>query len=121
MRPSGSLVPDPLRRGAAVWVNLDPTRGREQAGIRPGVVIASDGYLASVPELVIVIPVSSRDRRWPHHVRLTGEQLTLDRPSFAMTEQPRTIARARISGYAGSVGSDAMAEIDQWLRDFTDL
>ena len=110
-----------LHRGAVVWVNLDPSRGREQAGTRPAVVIASDDYLANVPELVIVIPVTTRDRKWPHHVRLSGEQLTLERPSFAMTEQPRTIARARITGPAGMVGTTPMAEIDQWLRDFTDL
>lgn len=114
-------MPEPLHRGATVWVNLDPTRGREQAGTRPAIVIASDGYLTSVPELVIVIPVTTRDRRWPHHVRLNGTQLALDRTSFAMTEQPRTIARARITGHAGTVSPEAMAEIDQWLRDFTDL
>jgi len=110
-----------LHRAAAVWVNLDPTRGREQAGSRPAVVIASDDYLANVPGLVIVIPVTTRDRHWPHHVRLSGERLALDRPSFAMTEQPRTIARARITGRAGTVGPTPMAEIDRWLRDFTDL
>lgn len=110
-----------LHRGAAVWVNLDPTRGREQAGTRPAVVIASDDYLASIPDLIIVIPVTTRDRRWPHHVRLGGKQLRLERASFAMTEQPRTIARARITAGAGAVGRDAMAEIDQWLRDFTAL
>lgn len=114
-------MPEALHRGVVVWVNLDPTRGREQAGTRPAVVIASDGYLANVPELVIVIPVTTRDRNWPHHIRLSGEQLALDRPSFAMTEQPRTIARARITGTAGMVGPNPMAEIDQWLRDFTDL
>jgi len=114
-------MPEALHRGAAVWVNLDPTRGREQAGTRPAVVIASDDYIANVPELAIVIPVTTRDRHWPHHVRLSGEQLALDRPSFAMTEQPRTIARARITGHAGTVGPTPMAEIDQWLRDFTDL
>jgi mRNA interferase MazF len=104
-----------------VWVNLDPTRGREQAGTRPAVVIASNGYLVSVSELVIVVPVTTRDRHWPHHVRLSGEQLALDRPSFAMTEQPRTIARARITGHAGTVGANVMAAIDQWLTDFIDL
>lgn len=119
--PESQTVRRSLRRGATVWVNLDPTRGREQAGTRPAVVIASDDYLASVPDLVIVIPVTTRDRRWAHHVRLTGEQLTLDRASFGMTEQPRTIARARASRHAGTVGSNAMAEIDRWLRDFTDL
>ena len=115
------MTPDPLRRGDAVWVDLDPPRDREQAGTRPAVVICSDDYLASVPGLVIVIPVTTRDRRWPHHVRLSGEHLALDRPSFAMTEQPRTIARARILRRAGTVGAQPMAEIDLWLRDFTDL
>ena len=45
----------------------------------------------------------------------------MDRTSFAMTEQPRTIARARITGHACTVSPESMAEIDQWLRDFTDL
>lgn len=112
---------DPLRRGDAVWVDLDPTRGREQAGTRPAIVICSDDYLASVPDLVIVVPVTTRDRRWPHHVRLDGERLTLDRSSFAMTEQPRTITRARISRQAGAVGPTCLADIDQWLRDFIGL
>ena len=115
------MMPEALRRGAAVWVNHDPTRGREQAGTRPAVVIASDAYLANVPGLAIVIPVTTRDRHWPHHVRLSGGRLALDRAGFAMTEQPRTIARARITGHAGTVGPSPMDEIDQWLRDFTDL
>ncbi len=37
-----------------------------------------------------------------------------------MTEQPRTIARARITGRAGTAGPGAMADINQWLHDFTD-
>jgi hypothetical protein len=38
-----------------------------------------------------------------------------------MTEQPRTIARARITGQAGIVDPQTMTAIDVWLRDFTDL
>jgi mRNA interferase MazF len=112
---------DQLRRGSVVWVSPDPTRGREQAGTRPAVIVASAGYLANVPELVILVPVTTRDRGWPHHVKLTGAALTLDRTSFAMTEQPRTVARSRITGQAGTANGTSMDEIDQWLRDFTDL
>ncbi len=110
----------PLRRGSIIWVDLNPTRGREQAGTRPAVVVASGGYLSNVPELVIVVPVTTTDRSWPHHVRIEG-QVDLPRASFAMTEQPRTIARSRITGTAGTVGAQTLADIDQWLRDFTDL
>ncbi len=84
-------------------------------------VIASDGYLANVPELVIVVPVTTADRGWPHHVPLHGVDVSLPRPSLAMTEQPRTVARSRITGSAGTVDPATMTDIDQWLRDFTDL
>jgi mRNA interferase MazF len=114
-------VTDLLQRGSVVWANFDPTRGREQAGTRPAVVISSAGYVANVPELVIVVPVTTRDRGWPHHVQLTGPAMSLDRKTFAMTEQPRTIARSRVTGQAGVIGPDCMTEIDGWLRDFTDL
>ena len=63
------------------------------------------------------------DESEPHHVRLSGPDLALDKASYAMTEQPRTITitRARIVGRAGAAGPDAMAKIDEWLRDFIDL
>jgi len=108
-----------LQRSSIVWVDLSPTRGREQAGGRPAVVISSDAYLANVPELVIIVPVTTTDRGWPHHVSVEGPDVDLPRPSFAMTEQPRTISRSRISGGAGAAGDRTMALIDQWLRDFT--
>jgi len=110
----------PLRRSSIVWVDLSPTRGREQAGSRPAVVISSQGYLANVPELLIIVPVTTTDRGWPHHVPVEGPEVDLPRPSFAMTEQPRTIARSRITGGAGAAGDTTMALIDRWLRDFTE-
>ena len=110
----------PLHRGSVVWVDLSPTQGREQFATRPAIVIASDGYLANVPKLVIIVPATTTDRGWPHHVRVDGPDVDLPRPSFAMTEQPRTIARSRITGRAGSAGAGTMAQITQWLRDFTE-
>jgi mRNA-degrading endonuclease toxin of MazEF toxin-antitoxin module len=52
---------------------------------------------------------------------LSGHALTLDRTSYAMPEQPRAIARSRITRHAGVAGPACMSEIDQWLRDFTSL
>jgi len=110
-----------LIRGTVVWVQLDPTRSREQAGTRPAVVLSSGGYLDAVPDLAIVVPVTTRDRGWPHHVRLDGRELGLPRESFAMTEQPRTISRDRIAGRAGHADEATMAAITSWIRDFLEL
>ena len=71
--------------------------------------------------LVIVVPVTTTDRGWPHHVRLVGQRLGLRRTSFAMTEQPRTISRSRITRRAGRIDAATMDEITEWIKDFLDL
>ena len=43
-----------LRRGVVVWAELDPVRGREQAGRRPALVIAHP-YLEQADTLAIIV------------------------------------------------------------------
>ncbi len=110
-------MPD-LSCGQVVWVNLSPVIGSEQAGHRPAVIVSSDDYLASVPHVAIVLPVTSRDRGLPNHVRLRGNLGLAEEDSFAMTEQPRTIDRRRITGSAGQVDQGTLKELHSWLHDF---
>ncbi|MDR1293758.1 MAG: type II toxin-antitoxin system PemK/MazF family toxin [Bifidobacteriaceae bacterium] len=116
-----SEVGVPLSPGDVVWAALDPARGREQAGHRPALVVASGGYLDAVTMLAIVLPVTTVDRGWPNHIRLSGPSVGLAEPSWAMTEQPRTIVRGRITARAGRVDADCLAQARQWLADFFDL
>jgi mRNA interferase MazF len=113
--------PSELHRGDVVWADLSPSRGREQDGQRPALIVASNDYLESVPNMVITVPVTTVDRRWPHHVRLTGSELQLNRVCWALTEQPRAISRDRLARAAGRVDADCLAEISGWLRDFLGL
>lgn len=115
------MMPTELRRGMVVWVELDPVRGREQAGRRPALVVASDLYLQQADSLAIIVPATTVDRAWPNHVRLRGAGLDLEPPTFAMTEQPRVITRERVVGVAGVVDAATMREVDVWLRDFLAL
>jgi mRNA interferase MazF len=101
-----------------VWVSLDPTVGREQAGTRPAVVVASPGYLRAVQELAIVLPATTTDRGWPHHVELSGPELSLPHTTYAMTEQPRTVSRRRFTGSAGHVDEACLVTLRRWLDDF---
>lgn len=56
---------EPLSHGSVIWVTLDPARRREQAGTLPAVVLSSDDYLQAVPDLAIVVPVTTRDAAGP--------------------------------------------------------
>ncbi len=110
-----------LTQGSLVWVDFDPIRGREQRGIRPALVVAGDDYLASIDGLVIVVPVTTTSRGWPHHVAIRGDLGVLPRRSFAMTEQPRTISGERISRLSGRADRATIAEVHRWLSDFIRL
>jgi mRNA interferase MazF len=110
-----------LARGSIIWVDLDPARGHEQRGSRPALVVASDDYLDSVRGLVIVVPITSVDRGWPHHVEIEGDATRLGRRSFAMAEQPRTITVERITRHAGTADDATMIAVSGWLRDFIGL
>jgi mRNA interferase MazF len=111
-------VPD-LSPGDVVWVAPDPVVGREQAGRRPAVVVSGHDYLDIVTTLAIVVPITSVDRGWPNHVALEAAELT--QPSWAMTEQVRTVSRRRVAGRAGRVSASTLAEVRGWVRDFLDL
>ena len=65
-----------------MWAELDPVRGREQAGRRPVLVVASDLYLEQADTLAIVIPATTVDRGWPNHVRLRGPHVGLESAHF---------------------------------------
>ena len=71
--------------------------------------------------LAIVLPATTTDRGWPNHILLRGPRLDLSKPTFAMTEQPRTVTRDRLVGDAGRVDGAAMRDVDGRLRDFLSL
>ena len=102
-----------------IWVDFGSGEGREQQGRRPAVVLSSNASLATIDTLAIVVPVTSRNRQWPH-VPLTGDT-GLEIASFAMVEQVKAIARGRVVGVAGSVDEECLRTIRVYLQDFLDL
>jgi mRNA interferase MazF len=89
-------------------------------GHRPVVVVAGEGYLDAVTTLALIVPVTTVDRGWPNHIQLTGT-VGLESPSWAMTEQIRTISRTRLTQISGRVSTGCLREIRTWLADFLEL
>ncbi|MHB8451761.1 MAG: type II toxin-antitoxin system PemK/MazF family toxin [Mycobacteriales bacterium] len=74
------------------WTNFDPQVGREQAGLRPAIVVGT-AFACQLPnQLAFVVPCTSTDRKLPFHPRLTA----LDRPTFAMCDQLKSVSRERL-------------------------
>lgn len=69
--------------------------------------------------LVIVVPITTRDRGFAHHIRVAGGGL--DRPSFAMPEYLRSVAQRRLQRRLGTAEASTLAIVDDWLRRLTGL
>lgn len=101
--------------GTVVWADFGEAVGREQAGRRPAVVASTVEHLKAADTLVTLIPCTTRARQWPNHVLLEGRTGLTD-PTYAMTEQIRTVSRVRVHGVRGYVSPDCLALITRWIR-----
>ena len=87
--------------GDLVWTDFDPTRGREQAGRRPALVVSSALFAANTG-LAVVCPITSRVRPFPTSVVLppglpiAGEILTSHIRSIDTMARPVRYAGARV-------------------------
>lgn len=107
-----------LRAGDVVLVDLNPQRGREQGGRRPVVVVSHRRY-AVIPGLFLGVPLTSVDRRLPHHVAVDPDLRSgLRRTSYAMTEQVRLLSLTRVERTLGAVEVAVFARISRYLHLF---
>jgi mRNA interferase MazF len=107
----------PLPSRGEIWlVDLDPTRGHEQAGRRPALVVSVDLFNHGPAGLVILIPLTTRERGIPFHVRLEAADSGLSQISFAKCEDVRSVSRERLLRRVGQVSGDTMALVEDRLR-----
>ena len=92
-------------------VDLDPTRGSEQAGLRPAVIVSVDRFNHGPSNLVLVVPITSRDKGIPLHVRIDPPEGGLGMVSFAKPEDLRSVSVERLVKHRGTVAPTTLAEI----------
>lgn len=76
-------IPD---RGDVAWVDLDPTRGHEQRGKRPVVVVSSKLYNARAG-LALVCPITSVVKGYPFEVAVRVKEIS----GVILVDQVRSI------------------------------
>jgi mRNA interferase MazF len=100
-----------------VWVaDLNPTRGHEQAGRRPVLVISEDLFNRGPAGLVIVLPMTSTVRSIPTHVPLSPPQGGVKNPSAILCDAVRSISVERLVARWGAIDRSTMAAVEDRLR-----
>jgi len=64
-----------VKQGSIIWVDFDPTKGREQSGHRPALVISRTAYNLK-RELAIVCPITSSTKPFRFRVLLDDRTST---------------------------------------------
>lgn len=102
-------------RGEIWLVNPDPTKGREQAGSRPALIVSVDRFNHGAAELVIACPITSKAKGIPTHVQVDPPEGGLSLRSFIKCEDVRSLSKSRLLNRFGTVSGPTMAEVEDRL------
>lgn len=109
------------RRGEIWLADLRPTRGREQAGRRPILVLSVDLFNAGPADLIVILPLTSTHRDIPLHVKISKGDGGTRNDSSILCEAIRSISKDRLISRWGSLSQQAIAEVEDRLRILLDL
>lgn len=101
-------------------VNFDPQVGREQAGSRPAVIVATRMHIDLRTPVTLVVPVTSRELPVGYRVpvRVPGSR----RLGYAITEQITTVSHDRLGERPlGRLDPETIGELRTAIREMVDL
>ena len=98
-----------------IWLaTLDPTVANEQRGFRPCLVVSGDRFNALAIRQAIVVPLTTRVRGFPHHVRIVDDG-GLNRASWAMCEAVRAVSTRRFEREISTATDDTLTKVTEQL------
>ncbi len=110
-----------LVRGQVWYVKLDPTIGHEQAKTRPCLIISNDYFNQGRSGLVVVVPITSTNRKNPLHIEVNPPEGALFNTSYILCDQIRTISTKRLSKVLGMVSAETLYKIEYVLKVLLDI
>lgn len=102
---------------------LDPTKGSEQAGTRPVIIVSRDAINqnSSVVVCVPVTDLTNCSKIYPSQILLKKGVGGLKMDSVAMGEQVRAITTDRLGDRIGTLDRQSLSELGKRLKIALDL
>ena len=105
-----------ILRGEIHWADLNPVKGKEQAGLRPVVILSRDVFNER-SGTVIAVAITSQPQRAGFPLTLELDHHDLPKPSWAKISRIRTLATERIGKKIGSVSQEELDQIIEGLNE----
>jgi len=105
-----------ILRGEIFWADLNPTKGHEQAGMRPVLVLSRDIFNdKSGTVIAIALTSQSQKAAFPLTLELTSPRL--QKQTWAKISQIRTLSVERIGKRLGRISDQELHQVIEGLNE----
>ena len=105
-----------ILRGEVRWADLNPVRGREQAGKRPVLILSHDVFNER-SGTVIAVALTSQPQRAGFPLTLELQSDKLPKRSWVKISQIRTLSIERLGAKVARASPEEMAQIVEGLNE----
>jgi mRNA interferase MazF len=103
-----------LDRGTIVLLDLDPTIGHEQRGMRPCITVSDPDVIADQRfPLIAVIPVTGTPGEGALYPMLQPGASGLAKTSYALIDHLRSVDKRRIRRAFGTISAQELGAVDE--------
>ena len=108
-----------ILRGEIRWADLNPAKGREQAGLRPVIILSHDVFNES-SSTVIAVAITSQPQKAGFPLTLELKSGNLPKRSWAKISQIRTLSVERMGNLIGNISHEELIQIIEGLNEIID-
>ena len=108
---------NPLPTRGDIWVmQFDPVRGHEQGGKRPGLIISVDTFNHGPSQLIMALPLTTKQKRIASHVEISPPEGGVPRQSYIKCEDIRSLSYERLGKRMGRISSSSLVAVESRMR-----
>ena len=105
-----------INRGDIWLIDFNPTIGREQAGIRPALILSVNEFNNGMASKVIALPLTSKNKGIPLDVELIPPDGGINKISFIKCEDVRSLSRNRLIEKWDQVSESKLMEVENKVK-----
>lgn len=105
-----------ILRGEIRWADLNPTRGNEQAGLRPVLILSHDVFNER-SGTVIAVAITSQPQRAGFPLSLELATPGLPKQSWVKISQIRTLSTERIGKKIAQASPEELVQVIEGLNE----
>lgn len=105
-----------ILRGDILWADLDPTKGHEQSGLRPVLVLSHDIFNER-SGTVIAVALTSQPQKAGFPLTLELEHRSLPKKSWIKISQIRTLSIQRLKKKIAHVNPEILSNVIEGLDE----